>query len=97
MTNFQETTSHVSTYGNPEADTLLIQMVDDHDLKVIENEVSYIRKLSEGKDFCLKAVKVNSWNEDLSPWSAPAVFGKEDFGDGAERTLKFILSIMIEH
>ena len=27
-------------YGNPDADTLLFQMVDDHDLEVIEQEVS---------------------------------------------------------
>ena len=38
----------VLNFGHPEADTLLIQMVDDHDLEVIENEVSYIEKLSGG-------------------------------------------------
>ena len=64
----------VFTYGNPEADTLLIQMVDDHDLEVIESEVSLINELTGGQAFCLKAVKVNSWNNDLSPWPAPAVF-----------------------
>ena len=58
----------VLTYGNPAADILLVQMVDDHDLAVIENETAYIRELSGGQDFCLKAVKVNSWNSDLSPW-----------------------------
>ena len=26
-------------------------------------------------------------NTSLSPWKAPAVFGNEDFGDGAEETL----------
>ena len=96
MTNSQETTFHVSTYGNPEADTLLIQMTDDHDMEVIENEVTYIRELSKEQDFCLKAVKVNCWNKDLSPWLAAAVFGKEDFGDGAERTLKFILENVLQ-
>ena len=30
----------VTTYGNPEAQTLLIQMVDDHDLEGIEKEVA---------------------------------------------------------
>ena len=91
MTYSQETLFPVVTYGNHEADTLLIQMVDDHDLEGMENEVSYIRELSGGQDFCLKAVKVNRWNSDLSPWKAPAVFGKEDFGDGAVLTLKYIL------
>ena len=80
----------ISTYGDLKADTLLIQMVDDHDLQVIEKEVSLIRELSGEQNFCLRAVKVKSWNHDLSPWPAPAVFGNEDFGDGAARTLLFL-------
>ena len=81
----------VFTYGNPGADLTLVQMTDDHDMEIIENEVSLIRDLSGGQDFCLKAVKVHSWNHDLSPWPAPAVFGKEDFGDGAVESLRFFL------
>ena len=82
-------------YGSMDADTLLFQMVDNHDLEVIEQEVSYIRELSGGQDFCLTAVKVNDWNKDLSPWPAPAVFGNEDFGDGAAETLKFLLNEVV--
>ena len=81
----------VQTYGDPDADTLLVQMVDDHDLSVIDSEIAYIRELTGGKNFCLKAVRVHDWNKDLSPWPAPAVFGNEDFGDGAEATLGFLL------
>ncbi len=78
------------TYGDPEAENLLIQMVDEHDLEVIEQEVSLIRELSQEKSFCLTAVKVQSWNNDLSPWAAPAVFGDEGFGGGASDTLAFL-------
>lgn len=85
----------VLTYGNPDADTLLLQMTDDHDLEVIEKETAYIRELSGGQDFCLKAVKIHDWNKDLSPWSAPAVFGREDFGDGAAETLRFVLEEVV--
>ena len=85
----------VLTFGNPKADTLLIQPVDDHDLEVIGKEVSYISELSGGRDFCLKAVRVRSWNSDLSPWRAPAVFGDEDFGEGAAETLKFIMDNVV--
>ena len=81
----------VFSFGTPEADTLLVQMVDDHDLEVIESEVAYIRELSGGQAFSLMAVKVNSWNNDLSPWSAPAVFGNEGFGNGAGETLNYLL------
>ena len=80
----------ITTYGNTDADTFLLQMVDDHDLEFIESEISQIRELTGGQDFCLKAVKVGSWNRDLSPWPAPPVFGKEGFGDGAEQTLQFL-------
>ena len=80
-------------FGDPEtvAETLLLQMVDDHDMEVIEQEVSHIREMTEGQRFCLKAFKVNSWNNELSPWPAEAVFGNEDFGKGAVDTLEYLL------
>ena len=82
----------VYEFGDACADTVLIQPVDDHDLSGIENEVTLIAE-SCGKNFHLIAVKVDNWNTDLSPWKAPAVFGKEDFGSGAEDTLAEILKL----
>lgn len=77
-------------YGNPEASIVLIQPVGDHDLPEIEDEVAQIRQLT-ALDFQLIAVKVDDWNRDLSPWEAPAVFGNEDFGNGAAVLLEEIL------
>lgn len=79
-----------NTYGSPDANIVLIQAVDDHDLESIESEVEEIQRLTN-TDFCLIAVKVENWNSDLSPWNAPAVFGKEAFGHGAADTLAEIL------
>lgn len=79
-------------FGDPKAPVCLIQPVDDHDLEGIRNEYEKIRELT-GVDFCLTAIKVNDWNKDLSPWVAPAVFGIENFGDGAADTLKEILPL----
>ena len=76
--------------GNPDASVVLIQMVDDHDLAIIESEVREIERLTAA-EFCLAAIKVQDWNCDLSPWKAPAVFGKEGFGGGAMRTLEEVL------
>lgn len=76
-------------FGNNSSPNVLIQMVDDHDLDTLENEIKTIRDLSSA-DFHLIALKVNNWNMDLSPWRAPAVFGKEDFGEGASETLSEI-------
>ena len=81
----------IYNYGNPAASTVLIQSVDDHDLEELETEINEIRKRVQ-IDFRLIAVKVEDWNHDLSPWKAPAVFGKEDFGDGAGDMLRFILA-----
>ena len=80
------------TYGDPSASHHLIQMIGDHDLAVIENEVSYLQDLCS-ESFYLIALKVDNWNEELSPWKTPAVFGKEDFGEGAKETLEKVLEI----
>lgn len=79
-------------FGNEPAPNTLIQPMDSHDLEGIENEVRTIRELTEA-DFQLIAVKVESWNRDLSPWKAPAVFGNEGFGDGATEFLDEILKL----
>lgn len=79
-------------FGPEAAENVLIQPVGDHDLPLIENEIAEIRRRTE-IPFRLTAVKVESWNRDLSPWPAPAVFGNEDFGDGAAALLREILSL----
>lgn len=81
----------ITAYGNPDASIVLIQAVDDHDLAGMETETAEIRKLTAA-DFCLLAVRVQNWNNDLSPWAAPAVFGKEAFGGGASDTLAEVLN-----
>ena len=80
-------------YGNPDSSTVLLQMVDDHDLAGIDNEIRLIREMTM-REFSLVAVKVGDWNRDLSPWQAPAVFGREDFGGGARETLDGILRMI---
>ncbi len=82
----------VCKYGNPDSRIVLVQPVGDHDISMIEREFEIIEKLT-AEEPLLAAVKVDDWNMDLSPWKAPAVFGKEDFGDGAHDTLDEILNI----
>ena len=84
--------NRIYEFGNSEADIVLIQPVDDHDLEGIRNEFDYISDNCD-KEFCLIAFKIEDWNEELSPWNAPAVFGNEDFGNGASETLNRILKI----
>lgn len=79
-------------FGPEAAENVLIQPVGDHDLPLIENEIAEIRRRTE-IPFRLTAVKVESWNRDLSPWPAQAVFGNEGFGDGAAALLREILPL----
>ena len=87
-------------YGDKSSGIVLIQPVDEHSLSTLENELALIRSGIEGnikgeagsdKGILLAAIKVNNWNNDLSPWKAPAVFGKENFGGGAAETLHKII------
>ena len=82
----------VLEYGDRDAAVVLLQMVDDHDLETIENEVALIEE-QVGSPFRLIACKVQDWNADLSPWAAPAVFGNQPFGGGAQETLKAVLAL----
>ena len=68
---------------------ILIQAIDEHDLEVLDSEVEKIRELSN-EEFILLAFLVDNWNDDLSPWDAPAVFGNENFGGKAHKTLEYV-------
>lgn len=81
-------------YGMPGAKDLLIQAVDEHDLEGLEQEIDCIRG-STGRPFLLAAFLADSWNDDLSPWPAPPVFGKAGFGGQAAGTLAFILDTLL--
>lgn len=79
-------------FGKNNSSNVLIQPVDDHELKLIESEVKLLGELF-GNDFCLVAAKIDDWNKELSPWQSPAVFGNDDFGDGAADTLEAITAM----
>ena len=82
-------------FGNPDSGIILIQPVDDHDLAGIENEFTAITRDCD-VSFRLIAVRIDDWNNELSPWEAPAVFGKENFGSGASKTLGELLKLCID-
>ena len=76
-------------YHDAASTNLLIQPVDEHDLEVLDQEVEAIRTRTT-TPFSLVALLIEDWNHELTPWAAPAVFGKIPFGDGANNTLEFI-------
>ncbi|MBE5923584.1 MAG: esterase [Lachnospiraceae bacterium] len=81
----------VYEYGNKNSKNILIQTIGNHELNIIESEVQAINDFSV--DYHLLAVKVEDWNEELSPWEADAVFGDKGFGAGASDTLAEIIGL----
>lgn len=81
-------------YQDEAATHLLIQPIDEHDLEGLDQEVETIKELSD-KPFSLVAFMIKDWNQELTPWAAPPVFGRIPFGSGAEKTLEFITSQLL--
>ena len=79
-------------FGNQNSSIILVQPIIGHELELIKSEAAMLQELS-GSDFCLVAVIIDDWNQDLSPWNAPAVFKGEEFGAGAADTLRAISKI----
>ncbi len=80
-------------YGEAHAEYLLLQMTGEHELQSIDHEVTVTAQ--SGQNFLFAAVPVESWNDALSPWEAPAVWGKQGFGGKATETLCFLTEQVI--
>ena len=80
-------------YGEAYAEYLLLQMTGEHELQSMESEVTAIAQSAHR--FLFAAIPVESWNDALSPWEAPAVWGKESFGGNAADTLRFLTEQVI--
>ena len=80
-------------YGRANAEYLLLQMTGEHELQSIDHEVAAIAQ--SGRNFLFTAVPVESWNDALSPWKSPAVWGKQGFSGKAADTLRFLTEQVI--
>lgn len=75
--------------GETDPDICLVQATDEMESEMLQKEYE---KIAEGTDrkILLAAFLVDDWNRDLSPWEAPAAFGKENFGGRAGDTLSYL-------
>ena len=80
-------------YGEAHAEYLLLQMTGEHELQSMESEIAAIAQSAH--HFLFAAIPVESWNDALSPWEAPAVWGKQGFGGKAADTLRFLTEQVI--
>ena len=81
-------------YSEAHAEYLLLQMTGEHELQSMDNEVAAIAQ-GAAHPFLFAAVPVESWNDALSPWKSPAVWGKQGFSGKAADTLRFLMEQVI--
>lgn len=68
--------------------------MDDNSRSTAEEVYALSRRLT-AEDFRLIVFEAENWNDDFSPWSAPAVFGNEAFGGKAKTTLEALENSVI--
>ena len=80
-------------YGEALAEFLLLEMTGEHELQSMVSEVAAM--VQSAHQFLFAASPVENWNDALSPWEAPAVWGKQGFGGNAGDTLRFLTEQVI--
>lgn len=93
-TTFSMESKTLTLYGQPDPQVVFLQPVDDHDQSGLDAQAAALAQQGK-KPFLLCAWKIDRWGTELSPWKAPAVFGGEEFGDGAAETLAWLTDSLI--
>ena len=70
--------------GDLKASTFLIYLVDESNPEDYEQ---IYQKISNEYQLCMISVSIHDWQGELSPWPAPAIFGKHDFAGNAAKFL----------
>lgn len=76
-------------FADDAPEVLLIEPMDERDLEFLDREMETLKAGTE-LPFALATLIIEDWNNELTPWAAEPVFGKEPFGDGAPATLRLI-------
>ncbi len=81
-------------YTKDEPQCTIIQPVDENGVKALDRQAEFL--VSQiGSSFAFTAFTIEDWNNELSPWPAPAVFGRDGFGGGAGKTLDYIMGKLL--
>ena len=70
--------------GNLKSSTFLMYLVDESNPEDYEQ---IYQKISNEYQLCMISVSIHDWQGELSPWPAPAIFGKHDFAGNAAKFL----------
>ncbi|MDE7322058.1 MAG: alpha/beta hydrolase [Lachnospiraceae bacterium] len=58
---------------------------------------THLRRQMLNVRFLIVAYESENWNDDFSPWKAQAVFGNEEFGGKADKTLEWLMNKCIPY
>ena len=76
-------------FADESPEVLLVEPMDERDLEFLDREIETLMAGTD-KPFALATLIIEDWNNELTPWGAEPVFGKEPFGNGAPATLSLI-------
>jgi len=68
---------------------ILVQFIDKNDEGELEEEINLIETFTD-KTFAFVGIRAKCWNDELSPWEAEPVFGRQGFGGGANKNLDYL-------
>lgn len=77
-------------YNENDNDNVILWIMGQH-------ERHYLDFLSRNLNCLLVAFEVKNWNDDLSPWYAPAVFKNDDFQGNGQQTYQIITNDIIPY
>ena len=80
--------------GNPDSGLLVIQAMDARELARLDEEAAALQSMGCALPLWA-AFAAEDWNDALSPWPAPPVFGGHGFDGRAEETLAYIQNALI--
>ena len=76
-------------FADESPEILLVEPMDERDLEFLNREIEAL-KSGTVRPFALATLIIEDWNNELTPWAAKPVFGKEPFGNGAPATLRLV-------
>ncbi len=81
----------VTTFGDSRGVPMVVlNTIEDEGQQVYDA----VRSMTD-RPFCLVCVRADHWNDSLSPWKAPAVFGDEPFGGFADERLEWMTGTLL--
>ena len=81
----------VCFFSCEEPKVLLVQPVGQEEKQALEQQFLLLQEAAGDTPIQWIALPIERWNDELTPWTAPPVFGKTPFGEEGPVTLRFLL------